>query len=136
MATVESTLGNEMVATGIPPRPAVLERIDHEMRQPEPNYVSLEKLISQDVGISASLLKIANSAAFGVGRNIRSVHDALQILGLKTVGAAIAALSLKKVFEKVPNLERFWDASSSVAQVSAWLAGNLKSTEYKIKPLL
>ena len=131
---VEASIGSEVIAIGIPPRPAVLERIEHEMRQEEPNYSTLEKLISLDVGVSASLLKIANSAAFGFSGNIRSVHDALHVLGLKNVASAIAALSLKKVFGKVPNLERFWDSSASIAQVSAWLASQLKSTEYKIKP--
>jgi hypothetical protein len=30
--TVKASIGNEMIAIGIPPRPAVLERIEGEMR--------------------------------------------------------------------------------------------------------
>lgn len=132
--TVKASIGHEMLAIGIPPRPAVLERIEAEMRQEEPNYAVLERLISLDVGVSASLLKIANSAWFGFSGNIRSVQDALQMLGLNTVASAIAALSLKKTFANVPNLERFWDSSASIAQISGWLAGQLHIPERRIKP--
>ncbi|MEY4593230.1 MAG: hypothetical protein RIR18_2125 [Pseudomonadota bacterium] len=133
-ATVATSIGSEMIAIGIPPRPAVLERIEVEMRKVAPNYVTLERLISLDVGVSASLLKIANSALFGFSGNIRSVQDALQVLGLNTVATAIAALSLKKTFANVPNLERFWDSSACIAQISGWLATQFNFPERRIKP--
>jgi HD-like signal output (HDOD) protein len=91
-------------------------------------------LISVDVGISASLLKIANSAYFGQGGRVRSVSEALQILGLNTVTTSIAALSLRKVFAHVPNLERYWDSSARVALLSGWLVTQLDFPHRKIKP--
>ncbi|MEY4592226.1 MAG: hypothetical protein RIR18_1121 [Pseudomonadota bacterium] len=132
-ATVRASIGNEMIAIGIPPRPAVLERIESEMRKDEPNYTNLERLISLDVSVSASLLKIVNSSFFGFNHRIRSVHEALSILGLNTVATTIAALSLKKTFAKVPNLQRFWDSSASIAQISGWLVSQISLAEHRIK---
>ena len=126
-------LRNELVTIGIPPRPTVIASIEKEMRSDAPNYAELEKIISIDVGVSASLLKMANSSFFGVGRHVRSVKEALQILGLNSVAAAVTALSLRKAFAHVPNLERFWDSSAQIAQLSGWLSMQLDLPNQKIK---
>ena len=131
---VTALLNDELVRIKIPTRPAVLSSIEAQMRSRTPNLGALEKVISLDVSISASLLKIANSAFFGQRGQIRSVKKALQILGLNTVGTAIAALSLRKVFAHVPNLERFWDSSAQIAKLSGWLATQIDTNNCKIKP--
>jgi HD-like signal output (HDOD) protein len=130
---VASHLRSELLSIGIPPRPAAIDRVETEMNSDAPNYSVLEKLISLDVGVSGSLLKMANSAFFGFSGNVRSVQDSLQVLGLNNVSSAIAALALKKVFASVPNLERFWDSSACIAQVSGWLATQIKIPEGRIK---
>jgi HD-like signal output (HDOD) protein len=105
------------------------------MRREEPDYTVLERVISLDVGVAASLIKIAKSPLFGnAAANVRTVKDALQILGLRVVATAIAGLSLRKAFSKVPNLERFWDASACVAQISAWLASQIVVPQRPIRP--
>lgn len=131
--SVESRLGKELGDIKIPPRPSVLSAIESEMRRSAPNLGTLEKIITIDVGISASLLKIANSAYFGASGRARSVKEALQILGLNTVATAIAALSLRKTFAHVPNLERFWDSSARIAQLSGWLVAEATSAPTKIR---
>lgn len=131
---VEVLLQDGLLSIGIPPRPAVLDNIEQEMHSKTPNYTALEKIIRLDVGVSAGLLKIANSAFFGFSGRVRSVQEALQILGLNTVASTIAALSLKKSFSHVPSLERFWDSSAAIAQISAWLATQIQLPEYRIKP--
>ena len=131
---IDKLLRLELSTVKIPPRPAVLLHIEAEMRSKAPNFGILEQFISVDVGISASLLKIANSAFFGYRGQVRSVREALQVLGLNTVATAIAALSLRKAFAHVPNLERFWDSSARIAQLSGWLATRLEFPYRKIRP--
>lgn len=126
-------LQDGLLSIGIPPRPAVLDNIEQEMRSKTPNTAALEKIISLDVGVSAGLLKIANSAFFGFSGRVRSVQEALQILGLNTVASTIAALSLKKSFSHVPRMERFWDSSAAIAQISAWLTSQIAWPEHRIK---
>ena len=131
---VTALLNNELTRIKIPTRPAVLSSIEAQMRSRTPNLGALEKVISLDVSISAGLLKIANSAFFGQRGQVRSVKRALQILGLNTVGMAIAALSLRKAFAHVPNLERFWDSSAQIANLSGWLATQVDTHHRKLKP--
>jgi hypothetical protein len=59
------SLKDELVAIGIPPRPVILQSIEREMHKDEPDFSKLEIVISLDVGVAASLLKIANSPFLG-----------------------------------------------------------------------
>lgn len=128
-------LKDELVTIGIPPRPTILQSIEREMRKDEPDFSTLQLVISLDVGVAASLLKIANSPFFGVSSaHVNTIKDALQILGLKVVGTAIAGLSLRKAFANVPNLERFWDGSACVAQISAWLTLQVPCSARPVRP--
>lgn len=110
---------------GIPPRPAILDRINSEMQKDEPDFKQLAEIVGSDVGLAASVIKVANSPYFGFGKKVRSVQEALLVLGLKVIVRTIAGLALQRTFPHVPNLERFWDASACTARVSGWLAQNL-----------
>lgn len=93
-----------------------------EAGKDEPDFKRLESIISADVGISASLIKTANAPYFGVRQRVRSVSEALTVLGLNVSSRAIAGIVLRNSFPNVPNLERFWDASARIARLSGWLA--------------
>lgn len=124
--SIENQMRLEIRQIGIPPRPAILAEIDRELAQDDPDFAELARAISSDVGLSATLIKTTNSPYFGFQKRIRSVHEALLVLGLKLIVQTIAGLSLRKIFEHVPDMERFWDASSMTARMSGWLAGRLR----------
>lgn len=131
---ISDLLRLELSAVKIPPRPAVMARIEREMRNPTPDFATLEAVVGLDVGISASLVKIANSPFCGVNGRVRSVKDAMHILGLNAVAMAIAALSLRKAFAHVLHLERYWDASGRTAQLSGWLVDRLGIDRRALRP--
>lgn len=106
----------------IPPRPAILERIGTEMRNEDPDFLRISAAINTDVSLSAGLIKTANSPYFGIRRKVRSVREALMILGLRISSQAIAGLVLRQLFPASQNMVRFWDASARIARLSGWLA--------------
>jgi len=118
---IDGTFEDSIREIGIPPRPAILDRIAAEMRSTDPDFKHLAVLISADVGLAAGLLKTANSAYFGHGARARTVVQALMILGLDIASRAVAGLILRQVFLGTPIMERFWDASARVARTSGWL---------------
>lgn len=120
--TVDSVLERTLKDIGIPPRPAIIDRIAAEIGKPDPNFKHLAQLIGADVGLAASLIKTANSPYFGFRSRARSTNDALLMLGLDVASRAIAGISLRKAFPASPQLERFWNASAEVAALSGWLA--------------
>lgn len=123
---VDNRMRLEIRDIGIPPRPAILSEIDREMAKDDPDFGVLAKLIGSDVALAAGLIKTTNSPFFGFSKKVRTVHEAMLVLGLKVVIRTIAGLALKNVFPYVPSLERFWDASANTAQASGWLAQRLK----------
>lgn len=122
---VDNLIERSILDVGIPPCPVILDRFITEARRDEPDFKRLATIIGTDVGLSAGLIKTANSPFFGMRQRVRSVNEALAILGLKTASRAVAGLILRKAFPNVPNLERFWDASARIAHLSGWLAQHL-----------
>ncbi len=107
---------------GIPPRPTILDRIATEMQKDEPDFRRLTTIISADVSLAAGLIKTANSPYFGTRRRVRSIQEALIVLGLNVASQALAGIILRKVFPPSPALVRFWDSSARVARISGWLS--------------
>jgi HD-like signal output (HDOD) protein len=124
-APLEDALEDSLRDIGIPPRPAILDRIGAEMRKPEPDFRHLATLISVDVALAAGLLKTANSPYFGFQTRAKTVMQALMMLGLEVTGRAVAGLVLRRVFPPSPAMERFWDGSARIARTSGWLVGQL-----------
>ncbi len=131
--TIESRMKIELRGIGIPPRPTILQKIEQEVAKNEPDFLRLAATIGADVGLSAALIKTANSPFFGIGKKVRSIQEAMLLLGLKLIVQTVAGLSLQNTFKHVPNMERFWDASASIARVSSWLARQL-GTNCRIRP--
>ncbi len=124
---IQIKVGHELRSIGIPPRPSILIQIDQEMAREEPDFYRLATIIGNDVALSAGIIKVANSSYFGFTKSVRSVQEALLVLGLNTITHAISGMELKKAFEKTRHLERFWHASATTAHTSAWLAQRIAS---------
>lgn len=124
-SAVDNLFERSIVDVGIPPCPVILDRFMAEANRDEPDYNRLAGIIGTDVGLSAGLIKTANSPFFGLRQRVRSVGEALSVLGLKPASRAIAGIILRNAFPHVPNLERFWDASARIAHLSGWLAQQL-----------
>ncbi len=119
---VNVLLENAIRDIGIPPCPVILEQINAEMRRDEPDLKRLARIIGSDVGLSAGLITITNSPYFGLRTRVRSINEALMILGLSVASRAVAGLVLRKIFPPTPHLERFWTDSARIARISGWLA--------------
>ncbi len=118
----ETQLENTLRDIGIPPRPVILDHVGSEMQKEEPDFNYLARIITADVGLSASLIKITNSPFFGFRNRVRSVKEALMVLGLDVASRAIAGIVLRRAFPDSPKLERFWDSSARIARLAGWLA--------------
>jgi HD-like signal output (HDOD) protein len=114
---------------GIPPCPAILMLVIDETKKDEPDYNHLAAIINADVALSAGLIKMANSAYFGPGQRVRSVREALTVMGFRASSRAIANIALRNIFPRTQVLERFWDSSARVARLSGWLAQQLNFPE-------
>ena len=118
------TLQEVLRTIDIPSCPAVLVQLRRLLGQDSANLLEIAQVASQDVGLSAALLKVVNSPLFGLSRKLDSLAQAVSLLGLSTVSSISAAVLLKHRLggDGGHDLERFWDTCGRVAVICGKLA--------------
>lgn len=113
----------------IPACPEILIDIDRVLRSEAPDQREIARLISKDVALSGRVMRIANSPAFGTGRSLDSIMQALSVLGSQQMFNLVVTQLLKMALAGPPDvkMDRFWDDSARTARVSAELARRLKT---------
>ena len=115
---------------GIPPCPAVLAKLVREARSDEPDLERIERLVSSDPALAASIVKTANSALYSVGARLSSVRQALMRVGMRNAAEVITGLLLRQAFPVGgEHMERFWESSARIAELSARIAGGVEGVE-------
>ena len=70
-----------MKIRGVAPNRVGFLRLLREVHSPDLDFDAIEELIAQDVALSLKLLRFLHTAAFGLGREISSIRQALLTLG-------------------------------------------------------
>ena len=109
-------------SVSIPPRPEALLTVAAEAKKPEPEIPVIAKAISSDIGISAAILQVVNSAAFRRAREIESIEQAVMILGLKRIIPLVKAVALKSSMSQSEKLSAFWKRAEAIATGSVAVA--------------
>ncbi|WP_028575531.1 response regulator [Desulfonatronovibrio hydrogenovorans] len=97
----------------LPAVPEVYHQVVRELSGPEPSLARIGKIISQDVGMCAKLLKLVNSSFFGFCRHISSPEQAATLLGTNVIRSLILSVHIFSVFDfsRVPgfSLKDLWE---------------------------
>ena len=111
-------------AVHLPPHPAGLAMIIQATGDPRVSPRDLARLISREPSFTTEMLRIANSPAYGLGRNVRTVRQATIAMGMRTIRNAALAHAVRAATAKVDTGEfdrsRFWE--DSLRRASAALA--------------
>jgi HD-like signal output (HDOD) protein len=113
----------------IPPRPEVVVVLFEEMRKDSPDMHRVTKVIAADPGLSAGMLRSANSPFFGLSRKVSSVPQAVKVLGLKHVANIAHGLALRNAFksaEQATFFEKFWNDAEKTGMLCHFLARSLR----------
>ena len=129
----DNEVQNVVKDIGIPSCPAVLTKLVRAMRDDDPDFRKISALISSDVGLAAAMLKTVNSAFYGLRTKASSVSQALALLGMRNVERLVTGLLLREAFSGAASrtMEDFWESSSSIALITAWLARKLKIVNHE-----
>jgi diguanylate cyclase (GGDEF)-like protein len=113
-----------------------VSRIIGAAGDPSVSVQQLSTLIEMDPALSASIIGVTNSAAYGMTRGIRSVHQAAVLLGLRTIRNMAVSQAVRSATEGVDtgafDTPRFWEDSlrrANAALVIARRAGFPDPTE-------
>jgi len=107
----------------LPTIPALVQNLIDSFGREDVSLGEIGRLISTDPGLSAKLLRLANSAYFRTTRSIGSVDDALQMLGAKMSRNLVIGSGLAGAFKVAPGLhiKQFWRYSLATACIARWL---------------
>jgi len=107
--------------------PEVTSKIITTVEDPRSSAAQLHKLVSHDPALVARVLKVVNSAFYGLPGQIGSVDRAIVLLGLNAVKNIAVAASIGQMFRAVKLCEGYtardlWTHCIGVAVVSRELA--------------
>ncbi len=75
----------------LPSIPATYRKLSEALDRDEATAAELGRIISQDIGMTAKILKLVNSAFFGLRRELSSPTEAVTYLGTETVRSLVLA---------------------------------------------
>ncbi len=121
----------------LPTLPAVIGRINAEMAKESLTSASLGVIVAEDASLAAMVLKLANSAYYGLVKQVDSVERAITVLGMDTVRNLAMGVSAFSLFKKDPtgviDIEGLWHHTLACGTASARL---LRGAELQDKGFL
>jgi len=110
----------------VPPCPELLVQLKAALAAQPLDLTAVARIASADVAMSATLIRLANSARYSTGRPVRSIGEALTRLGLDKTAAAMTAFLVSSAIQPDPKyLNRFWEQSGERSVVMDLLARRL-----------
>lgn len=111
----------------LPSLPVLYQEIMNEIQSPDPSIAKVAELINKDVGISAKVLQLVNSAYSGVRLGISDVTQAASLLGLENLKSIVLMIGTFSTLasEKLPpgfSLDLLWNHSLSVGEFALKIA--------------
>lgn len=116
------------------PSPAnVILQVLDKARAPDCTIADLCKIIQMDAGLSGKILRIVNSALFGLSRPATSVQRALAVVGINSARMLVLAISLPEMNKKSAlskqAAQRYWKSSIAGAIVAYELSQRLHTRD-------
>lgn len=106
----------------LPSIPKLFRELVDELQSPQASLQKVGKIISQDPGMTAQILRLVNSAYFGLSKNITNPTLAVTMLGISTVTALVLSIHVFQQADQKQHgqlgLEALWRHSLATAAYS------------------
>lgn len=113
--------------------PAVFERVNEVANHPHSSLGDVAAVITEDVGLSARLLRLVNSAFYGFPQRIENITHACIIVGTHQIRQLAMATSVMEVFRAldphVLDMQDFWRHSIGCAMIARGIAVRLGESD-------
>ena len=125
-------LGNDSLrrlVTGmkqIPSQPTLYAEIRREAESKTASIGAIGAIISKDMGMTAKILQLVNSAYFGLRGTVSTAEQAVNLLGLDTVQALVLTVHVFSQFTETHgsrfNMDRLWEVSTETGALARAIA--------------
>lgn len=108
----------------LPNVPQAVRQLIQQLNNPDADYAEIAAKVSEDQTLSLRVLRMVNSAHFGLSRKVSSIEDAVVMMGMDRLKTLVIASGLAGSVSDVEgiDLQQFWNESFRVAIVSNYLA--------------
>lgn len=113
----------------LPAMPNVVTKALGAIKNPNSGAKDLAKIVAHDTAITVELLKIVNSAYFGLSQNIQTVHQAVTLLGFNEVKTIILACAMKPMMS-TPGGKDIWEHAINTAVAAETISRKLGRSDY------
>jgi HD-like signal output (HDOD) protein/CheY-like chemotaxis protein len=110
----------------LPSVPVVYQEVIACLQNPNASLPDVGKVVSKDLGMTATLLKLVSSAFFGLSKPVSTVERAVSFIGLDTLITLVLA---QGIFKEAPSInlagfsiERLWQHSLETAGAARLIA--------------
>jgi HD-like signal output (HDOD) protein len=120
-----------LLSVKLPVMPEVAHALIRTLSDDDADITTVTRIIEKDPGLTATLLRMANSAIFGLSRRVKSLDNAVSVVGMAHIRARALSICLANAFAFPPNLDRleFWRSSMVCAGYARWLASSIAMDE-------
>jgi HD-like signal output (HDOD) protein len=110
----------------LPSLPSLYMELMQQLESADPSIKKIGAIISKDLGMTAKILQMVNSAFFGLRRHISNPADAVGLLGLDIVKALVLSIHVFSQFSqnRIPgfSLKDLWDHNMAVGVLAKKIA--------------
>ena len=110
----------------LPSLPKTYARLQQVLKDPDSGLAEVAEIIEQDLAMSAKVLRLVNSAFFGLYKHIESPFRAVNLLGLDTIKALVLGVGvfseMKSPAGKAFNVNELWSHSMAAAAFAKAIA--------------
>ncbi len=107
--------------------PSIFLHLNNAVNDLHSSVTDIGNIISEDQGLTARILKLANSPLYGFPSKIETISKAVLIIGTKQIRDLTLATSIIRVFEGIPEdfitMESFWRHSIACGVIARIIAG-------------
>jgi HD-like signal output (HDOD) protein/CheY-like chemotaxis protein len=112
--------------SSLPSLPALYLELRQEMESEDCSIDRVGRIVSRDLGMTAKVLQLVNSAFFGLPQKVSSPAQAVLFLGLKTLEMLILSLHIfshsREGGQFGPFVNSLWEHSLSVSELAKTIA--------------
>ncbi|MCB9357780.1 MAG: HDOD domain-containing protein [Calditrichaeota bacterium] len=118
-------------AQDLPTLPTLAMEVSRLANDPLAGMSEIVRIIRNDPSMTSKILRVSNSAFYGMPRRVESLNMALVVLGMREVSNLVTSISVFKAFPVSGaaagfSRETFWEHSAGTGEIARVLASKLQ----------
>jgi len=120
----------------IPELPAEILQLEAEIKSKFPNVIKITQIIEQNATLSGEVMRVVNSPVMKLPAPVKSIRDAVTIVGLDNIYNLVVSAALKNLFGNKGLIKDIMDHSVDMAfcmaDIAEWVEGVSRDEAYML----